>query len=177
MCESFYKCRVGQRALIQSNDTPVFHHGAESVWVIILTSYCCGHITIISLPKSVRVNKAPYSIRYSSLNVRVRWWLCSQQLTWRYVVLITFQFTYQCNRKREALVKSWCVLVGPVLASRMKSVIKDSIAQMFCLCYKAHNGCWLWQPKLYRLFRIVNRNRHLKSLPKAGKSAMQDRHS
>jgi len=64
MCESFYKCRVGQRALIQSNDMPVFHHGAESVWVIILTSYCCGHITIISLPKSVRVNKVPYSIRY-----------------------------------------------------------------------------------------------------------------
>ena len=97
MCESFYKCRVGQRALIQSNDTPVFQHGAESVWVILLTSYGCGHITIISLPKSVRVNKAPYSIRYSSLNVLGRWWLCSQQLSWRYVVLITFQFTYQCT--------------------------------------------------------------------------------
>ena len=58
-----------------------------------------------------------------------------------------------------------------------KSFINDIVAEIFCLCYKLYYGCILLQPKIYRLFRIKNRNLHLKSLPIERNSAIQDRHS
>jgi hypothetical protein len=58
-----------------------------------------------------------------------------------------------------------------------ENIIQEGIVEIFCLCYKVSHGLSMVTTKTYRLFRIRNRKTHRKSLPKAGKSAMQDRHS
>ena len=56
-------------------------------------------------------------------------------------LIMNSQFAYRCNSKSKVHKKSCCARCWLCFASKRKNISNVSVAHMFCLCYKAHNGC------------------------------------